>query len=270
MRPRTRAQVLIRVCIPASRTGVKRDLRDRRATQRAGLAVSLPPVSETEPLIRRPQQRRSQESLERVLNAGAELLREKGYEGFTVQEVSRRANVSIGSIYARADSKERLFSAIYEREMERMNLESLSLQDTARREDVAGRELVVALVQELADNVLGNAATLRVFMHRAVVDRDLWKRGSAGLRHLSRTFESALLEHRDELAHPNPELAIDIAFRFVYDTLARRISHGAKFESDRDLSDEELVRELARAAADYLMGPEPAPKGPRGKARSKK
>jgi len=50
------------------------------------------------------------------------------------------------------------------------------------------------------------------------------------------------------------------AFRFVYDTLARRISHGATFESDRDLSDEELVRELARAAADYLMGPEPAPR----------
>jgi hypothetical protein len=96
-----------------------------------------------------------------------------------------------------------------------------------------------------------------------VVDRDLWKRGSAGLRHLSRTFESALLEHRDELAHPDPELAIDIAFRFVYDTLARRISHGAKFESDRDLSDEELVRELARAAADYLMGPEPQPRGRR-------
>ena len=180
-----------------------------------------------------------------------------------MQEVSRRANVSIGSIYARADSKERLFIAIYEREMERMNLESLSLRDTARREGISGRELVVALVQEMADNVLGNAATLRVFMHRAVVDRDLWKRGSAGLRHLSRTFESALLEHRDELAHPDPELAIDIAFRFVYDTLARRISHGAKFESDRDLSDEELVRELARAAADYLMGPEPPPKGRR-------
>ena len=57
--------------------------------------------------------------------------------------------------------------------MERMNLESLSLQDTARREGISGRELVVALVQEMADNLLGNAATLRVFMHRAVVDPDI-------------------------------------------------------------------------------------------------
>ena len=242
-------------------------VEDSATARRAGITASLHPVSDTEPVIRRPLQRRSQESLERVLNAGAELLREKGYEGFTVQEVSRRANVSIGSIYARADSKERLFIAIYEREMERMNLESLSLQDTARRDGLSGRELVVALVQELADNVLGNAATLRVFMHRAVVDRDLWRRGSAGLRHLSRTFESALLEHRVELTHPDPELAIDIAFRFVYDTLARRISHGVKFESDRDLSDEELVRELARAAADYLMGPDHPPKGRERKKR---
>ena len=49
-----------------------------------------------------------------------------------------------------------------------------------------------------------------------------------------------------------------MAFRLVYDTLARRISHGPDFESDRRVSDDVLVRELARAAADYLIGPEPA------------
>ena len=77
-------------------------------------------------------------------------------------------------------------------------------------------------MHELAQGVLGNADTLRVFMHRAVVDQDFWERGSQGLRGLSATFERALDEHRDEIQHPDPELAIDIAFRFVYDTLARR------------------------------------------------
>ena len=35
---------------------------------------------------------------ERVLEAGTGLLAEKGYEGFTLAEVSRRAGVSIGSL----------------------------------------------------------------------------------------------------------------------------------------------------------------------------
>jgi AcrR family transcriptional regulator len=212
-------------------------------------------VGTPEPLIKPPLQRRSQESLERILQAGAELLREAGYEGFTLQEVSRRSGVSVGSIYARATSKEALILAIYERETDRMAEENRSIEETSHREDLSGRALVEALVQEMAVSVLRNAETLRVFMHRAVVDREFWERGSRGLRRLSATFEDALREHRDEIQHPDPDLAIDIAFRFVYDTLARRISHGADFESDRVVSDDVLVRELARAAADYLIGP---------------
>ena len=82
--------------------------------------------------------------------------------------------------------------------------------------------------------------------------------GRKGLRGLSATFEGALGAHRDEIRHPDPDLAIDMAFRLVYDTLARRISHGPDFESDRRVSEDVLVNELARAAADYLIGPEPA------------
>jgi AcrR family transcriptional regulator len=211
-----------------------------------------------DPLIRPPLQRRSQESLERVLQAGADLLREVGYEGFTLQEVSARSEVSVGSIYARAASKEALILAIYDRETERMAQENLRIERASRREDLQGRALVEALVHELATTVLGNADTLRVFMHRAVVDQNFWDRGSQGLRRLSATFEGALGERREVIRHPDPDLAIDMAFRLVYDTLARRISHGPDFDSDRQVADDVLVRELARAAADYLIGPEPA------------
>ena len=209
-----------------------------------------------EQLIRPPLQRRSQESLERVLQAGAELLLDVGYEGFTLQEVSRRSGVSIGSIYARAPNKEALMLAIYDREMAKVAEANERLRETAQLEDLRGRELIIALVELMARSTLEHADILRVFMYRALVDPEIWRRGSEGSSNLARAFEEALLEHKKELNHPDPELAIDVAFRFVYNTLVRRVSHGDKFESQRPLSEEDLIRELGEAAADYLLAPE--------------
>ena len=208
-----------------------------------------------EPQIRPPLQKRSQESLERVLQAGLELLQEAGFEGFTLQEVSRRAKVSIGSIYARASSKEALILAIYDREMERIAAEQERIAAASRREGLSSRELVETLVREMAEIMLGHAASLRVFMHRSAIDPEIWRRGSERSHVLANVFETSLLEHADELSHPDPELAIDVTYRFVYAALARRITHGPHFESPRETSDEELVRELATAAADYLLAP---------------
>ena len=209
-----------------------------------------------EQLIRPPLQRRSQESLERVLQAGAELLLEVGYEGFTLQEVSKRSGVSIGSIYARAPSKEALILAIYDREMAKVSEANERLRETAQLDGLKGRELIIALVELMARSTLEHADILRVFMYRALADEEIWRRGSDRSTQLSRAFEEALLDHRDELNHPDPELAIDVAFRFVYNTLVRRVTHGNTFESQRPLSDEDLIRELGEAAADYLLAPE--------------
>jgi AcrR family transcriptional regulator len=229
--------------------------------------ATAPAASEL--LIRPPLQRRSQESLERVLQAGAELLLEVGYEGFTLQEVSKRSDVSIGSIYARASSKEALILAIYDREMAKVSEANERLRETAQLEGLKGRELIIALVELMARSTLEHADILRVFMYRALVDEEIWKRGSERSTQLSRAFEEALLDHRNELNHPDPELAIDVAFRMVYNTLVRRVTHGNTFESPRPLSDEDLIRELGEAAADYLLAPE-LPRKPRGPAKRRR
>jgi AcrR family transcriptional regulator len=213
-------------------------------------------VSTREPLIRPPQQKRSQESLERVLQAGLEVLSDCGFEGFTLQEVSKRAGVSIGSIYARTPSKDALIMAIYERVMGEVDARGAAITQVAKREGLRPRELVEALVTELAELMLGSAATLRVFMRRAPVEPEILSRGAAHSQALAQVFEEALLEHRKEFGHREPALAVDIAYRIVYCTIARRITHGPQFESRREISDKVFVRELARAAADYLLGRE--------------
>ena len=47
-------------------------------------------------------------------------------------------------------------------------------------------------------------------------------------------------------------MAIDIAYRMVYDVLARDVMYGPAFESDITHTWDELVEELIRAAVTYL------------------
>jgi AcrR family transcriptional regulator len=209
-------------------------------------------MSQSEPLIRPPQQRRSQESLERVLQAGFELLQERGFEGFTLQEVSQRANVSIGSIYARVPSREALIKAVYERAMLWTEEQAEPLERAAHRPGTT-REQIEAIATEAASQVLTHGDVLRVFMRQAPLDPWIMERAAVKSRATCRVFTNAILEHRAEVRHEDPELAADIAWRMIYNTTARRITHGLTFESERPVSDEQLTRELARAVADYLL-----------------
>src|SRR5215212_234910 len=107
--------------------------------------------------LRPPLQNRSRESLERVLIAGKQLLEEEGWEGFTVQEVSRRAKVSIGSIYARAPSKEALILAVYDRAVgEIAEANAAALAPDEQWEGLDARQVITGAVGEMASQMLSH------------------------------------------------------------------------------------------------------------------
>jgi AcrR family transcriptional regulator len=206
------------------------------------------------PLIREPLQRRSRETLERLLQSGLELLQEKGFDGFTLQELSQRAGVSIGSIYARVDSREALIMAIYERAMESIGREEHArLHQAQATEGLTPRERIELIVSTAATSMLDNGDVLGVFMRQAPMNSEILARGAEVSRANAEDFARVMLAERAHLRHPDPALAVDIAWRMIYCTIARRITHGPRFESTRPLSDRRLVQELARAVADYLL-----------------
>jgi AcrR family transcriptional regulator len=219
--------------------------------------------------LRPPQQARSRESLERVLEAGQELLEEKGWEGFTVQEVSRRAKVSIGSIYARAPSKESLILAVYDRAVAKIGEQNRALlENDAPWEGLEPRELIARAVRELGAQSFAHEKILRVFMARSPTDPVIRERGSAQVRLLAERFEGLLLRHKDEITHPNPDVAIDVAFRMTFSTISRRITMGKNWGEFRATTDEQLLEELGRAAAAYLLEPGTPAAGTRAKRRT--
>lgn len=205
-------------------------------------------------LIRPPLQRRSQESLERLLDGGFALLQEQGFEGFTLQEVSKRTGVSIGSIYARVPNREALILAIYERAMAwTVHEETQQLELAKSLDGSTPRELIEALVAAEVRGMFEHADILRVFMRQAPYNPEIWERGAEKSQQNGSVFRQGILSVRDHIDHPDPEIAVDVAWRMIYCTVARRITHGPRFESRRPLSEQQMVSELSRAVSKYLL-----------------
>lgn len=208
--------------------------------------------------VQPPQQERSRASFERVIKAATALLEEEGYDGFTLAEVSKRANVSIGSIYARVKSKDDLFYVIQERNMTVWE-DRPRLHDPTVWSDLDARAAIIGIVGEIGELFKLNERLLRVFMHRGIVDGVVATRSSASVSHYHDEIVRILLTKRAAIAHADPALAIDVAFRMAWGTLARQIMYWPTFESKRKVAWETLVHELGRACAAYLLAPDAPP-----------
>ena len=72
------------------------------------------------PMRHRPQQARSQERVDLILDTAAELIAETGYETVTTNAIAERAGISIGSLYRYFPDKDAILRALSVRHLERM------------------------------------------------------------------------------------------------------------------------------------------------------
>ena len=204
-------------------------------------------------LVNPPQQQRSRDSLERVLKAGLEVLQEDGFIGFTVQKVSKRAKVSIGSIYARLPNREALILAVYEWAMAWSVEPDQGFERAAVQQYNSPRERIETIVLEFALLNLSHTSEFRIFARQAAVHDEIFARANVKTREVRSRFIAALGSSRDDVRHDDPERALAFVFTMVFSSIMRRISHGPEFDGSTAISDSELAHELAIAAADYLL-----------------
>ncbi|HEY9609524.1 TetR/AcrR family transcriptional regulator [Allocoleopsis sp.] len=76
--------------------------------------------SNTTSLRRQPKQKRSQQRVERILEAAAEVFASVGYEAATTHAIAARAGTAIGSLYQFFPDKLAIFHALEERHMEQV------------------------------------------------------------------------------------------------------------------------------------------------------
>jgi AcrR family transcriptional regulator len=115
-----------------------------------------------------PQQKRSVDKRARLKAAGLVLFGEKGYEGTSIVEIARRANLAVGSFYQHFSSKRQLLLALMDELLE--NLSQLDLRPTA------GADLRTGLRELLSRAFAGDLRYLgayRAWQEAVLSDPDL-------------------------------------------------------------------------------------------------
>ena len=73
-------------------------------------------------LRRQPQQQRSQDRVEKILDIAAIVFDEIGFESATTHEIAKRANISVGSLYQFFPDKLAIFNALELRHLDRIKI----------------------------------------------------------------------------------------------------------------------------------------------------
>jgi AcrR family transcriptional regulator len=204
--------------------------------------------------VRPPLQRRSREAWTRVLDAGVGLLEEGGYEAFTIAAVCDRAQVAPRAIYARTDSKDALFLAVYEHGLARVRDDQSVFADAEHWRGLSPERLVEQAVREIAGIFVRHAALLRSVILISGAHPEVHRRGAAYSAELGGLFAGVLLEVREHMDPNDPESAVRAAFTTVFSTLVVRVAYGRAI-AGAAADDDAFLTSLCTMARRYLLRP---------------
>ena len=162
--------------------------------------------------VRPPQQRRSQQTLDRILHATERLLQNREFDGLSVQEIVRASRTSVGSFYNRFRDKQSLLAGLYDRYDAGLG-EWISVWRSRQGAPPADLTQAAAWVTRyLIEMFHSRRHLLRALALYVRTHPDDQDEGTKAKRASQFGFlATALLEYRDQFRHPEPERAAEAA-----------------------------------------------------------
>jgi AcrR family transcriptional regulator len=205
--------------------------------------------------VRPPRQARSQDTLDRILDAAEILIAEKGFADATVAEIARRAGSSVGSFYTRFHDKDGLLYALYERYFEQATATTDAALDPARWEGAGVAEILHAVTRFLVQVYRERAGLIRAFVQRNHSDAEFQARQERLSHYVNDRLSALLLARAGEIGHPDPARAAAFGLTFTVSTIEGVVLFGELRSNVLALDDDELAAELTRAYLAYLDVP---------------
>ena len=209
----------------------------------------------TQPVLRPPaQQARSRRTEHSILQAALKTLSDLGEEGITMNSVSERAGVSVGSIYPRFGDREGLLVAMtneFASEFSRTigaKLEAAPADARKTPENIISYATTV-----LARNFEKNSKAFGRLLLMGLSDPLIFAEGQRASIEGGGLYSAFILQARSAICRPDPEAAVEYTYRLIYAMCSHRITQGGSLESRRSLGWSRLIAELVEMNVAYLL-----------------
>ena len=202
--------------------------------------------------IRPPRQRRTHESLERLLDVAENLLRDKHFDDIHVREIALRAGTSVAAFYRRFTDKDALLHALHERRCEEAFATADDALSATRWRGATIEEILSAIFPFMIEVVHSSESLDRVIYQRAMSDERMRERSMKLNRHVVSGISVLLLDRESEIRHPDPKTAVSFALIQAAALLIHYYTAGIRDIGPAPMSDSQIARELTTSCLAYL------------------
>ena len=190
------------------------------------------------------QQRRSQETTVALLEAAAEMLRERSLDELSIEDLCKRVGVTIGAFYGRFESKDAFFSALMSLAVRKA---LAALRAAVADEDIPGTGLEQAcrrIVEVAVDVVRRNVGVVRAASQYESIYPERWGTVRATGSAMVDLATPLLLARMGRGRTAAKMRSIGFAFQMMFGTLCNAVLHKPKLVS---LDETKMVDRLALA-----------------------
>ena len=215
----------------------------------------------TSPRFRPPQQTRSQETLDRILDAAEQVLEEKSFTEATLAEIMDRAGVTVGAFYRRFPDKDALLHLIDQRFFQDLYRRADEVLDVERWRGAHIADVVDEVTRTGVELYRRRKGIIRSLFLRARVDPVIQLTARKVNEHYFAKLRAVLLdpERYAEVTHADPHRAIALGFRMFLGALRETTVFSETWPED-ELLEPNLASELSRQYLGYL-GVSPVARG---------
>ncbi len=207
--------------------------------------------------IRPGKQRRSEQTLEAILDAAETLIAQKGYAATTVSEIAHQAGVTVGALYGRVDSKEALLRGLSERLSEQARVVFERLFTDLASDNLEFRLALERSMEAMVWLYRDRAPLLRALNQAAMTNPVLRKRMRTFNADICARLYHALDKFSSYITHPQPVMAMKLGHEAGMRLLRSSMLHDEIDYSDLRkagirVTDQLLAKEAARIWEAYL------------------
>ena len=209
----------------------------------------------TQKHVNTPKQLRSQQTMNKMLEAAEQILETKSWQTLTIQEVVKVAGTSVGAFYGRFKDKDGLLHALDERYFDTLIGMIESTVGQPQWASMNLPETIYQLAAMIVDIHQKKQGVLRTLIMQARLEDDpRFREREARLLQFLPQVMSIILAHQAEITHEDRETAVKFAILQMFYTV-REMTIWSHLTSRMPYQNASLSIAIAQACLGYLTNP---------------